>query len=307
MLTMLPRLKIQTLLAAVLTFSYAPFVASADARLATGQLPAPLITSEQCVNVDLDSGWGWNGQQSCYVTSARFIGQTHYLAKTRSDYGGTGLAWNREDVANQTIRCDRYRRARSPTADTNNAYSRERYDITFLTDDVIPANSNLENLSDVTAHLYTRGWQVKAFGNLETGLQVNFNSGGYTTENGYILVDDTTRNSDNDYLIEKFSHCFYRDNNTPLRATGYCADFDGDGIGWNGSETCTVAPINANCDYTAASIGSNYGWGYNTVTGESCPPAGNTTTYQPEDRCRPNGPGGWGWNEALQTTCRYEE
>lgn len=306
MTTTRPDSTIQTLLAVVLTLSCAPFVVSADARLTVGQLPQPLINSEQCLNVGL-RGWGWDGQQSCYTTAVRFYGQTHYLAKTRSDYGGNGLAWNNEDVANQTVRCDRYHRTNSSAEETGNEYTRERYDITFLTEDSIPGTSSLESLSDVTAHLFTRGWEIKQFGTLETGLQVNFNLNGYTTEKGYILIDDTTRISDNETLVDKFSHCFYRDKSAPLRATGYCADFDGDGIGWNGSETCNVAPINENCDYTAAAIGSNYGWGYNTVTGESCPPAGNTTTYIPENRCKPNGPAGWGWNEALQTTCRYEE
>ena len=50
-----------------------------------------------------------------------------------------------------------------------------------------------------------------------------------------------------------------------------CVDSDGDGWGWDGSGSCRVtATIVDACDYSNA--GASDGWGWNPVSGTSCPP-----------------------------------
>jgi len=226
------------------------------------------------------------------------------------DYVGNSIAWLRSDLANKTVRCDSYDRVRLSTDNSQYGYIRDRYDITFMTQDTIPASAASENLSDVTAHLYARGWSVRGFGRLVTRSRfdsalVDFNRNGFATEKGYIFIEDSNRSdSSNENIVTEFSHCFLRDEDAPLRATGYCVDYDGDGIGWNGSEACDVVPTDPNCDYSNADLGSNMGWGHNPVTGESCPPIGNPTPYIPSNECKSSGIEGWGWNEALQDSCR---
>jgi len=283
-----------------------PSLSLADKRLSVESLPQPLLNAADCINVN-SRGWGWDGQQSCFISSHRIDGAAYPLVNTSSDFGGSALAWSRADFANKTVRCDSYQRSRS---DDGSGFTLDRFDITFLTEDPIPASALQETLSDVTAHLYTRGWEIGAFGKLNTGLEINFNSWGYSTESGFILVQKRgNRNTDGEYIVSEFAHCYYRDENTPLRASGYCVDFDGDGIGWNGHESCDVPAVDSNCDYSDAHYGSNRGWGYNTVTGQSCPPAGNTETFVPRDTCsiNPASQDGWGWNEARQEACRADE
>jgi len=297
---------IMTLATATLVLTLAaPVAGLADARLADEPLPRPVIKTEDCLNVN-SSRWGWNGEQSCFISVYQYHGESEFLTRTSRDYGGAAVSWSRGDVANKTLRCDSYQRkyVRSTRGYT---YERKRYDITFLTEDQIPAEASGENLSDVTAHLYTRGWSVGGFGKLNVGTLINFNRGGFSTENGYIFIDEFTRESNVLYRIDSFAHCFYRDEDTPMRPSGYCVDFDGDGVGWNGNENCEVTTVDPDCDYSQADKGSNFGWGYNPVTGQSCPPAENIPSpYEPVDECRRNGPDGWGWNEARQQSCRVD-
>ncbi len=277
-----------------------PGILSADRRLDTGELPEPIVSTEDCISTG-SFGWGWDGEQPCRVTNTRFDGAALPLTQVSSDHGGTSLAWSRGDLANKTVRCDSYELA---SFRAGSGYTRDRYDITFLTENTIPASAGTENLSDVTAHLYTRGWEIGQFGVLDSGAVVNFSRPGFATEKGYIFIEETSRNSDNENIVSEFSHCYIRGDNAPLRATGYCVDFDGDGVGWNGTAVCEVVPVDANCDYRHAAVGSNVGWGYNTVTGESCPPIGNPTPYMPIDECI--GRGEFGWNEFRQESCRLE-
>lgn len=286
---------------AVFVLLLTPGILSADRRLDTGELPQPLVSTEDCIPTG-EFGWGWDGTQPCRITSNRLDGAALPLTEITSDHGGTSLAWNQSDLADRTVRCDYYERA-SFTA--GSGYTRERYDITFMTEDTIPGSAGSENLSDVTAHLYTRGWEISSFGRLDTGMVLDFAKSGYATEQGYIFIERAIRESNNENSVREFSHCYYRGDDAPLRATGYCVDFDGDGIGWNGSAVCDVQPVDANCDYSQAAVGSNLGWGYNTVTGESCPPVGNPTPYMAVDECL--GRGEFGWNEFRQEACRTGE
>jgi hypothetical protein len=282
----------------LIMFLLAPAVALADARLTVGPLPEPLISAESCQPTGT-SRWGWDGTQSCWVTNVRMLGESQPLVQTRHDFGGTAFSWQRADFAGRTLRCDRYRRLNVNR--DNVLYIKERYDITFLNQDSAPASAIAEDYGQVTAHLYTRGWTIGQFGRLHTGLELQFNRG-VTTADGYILFNETRRSLVDDYLLDDFSHCYYRDSDEPLRSSGYCVDYDGDGIGWNGHDACEVQPVDPACDYSQADIGSNYGWGYHTVTGDSCPPAPGTSSYVPLNECRA-GSDGWGWNEALQQSC----
>ena len=50
-----------------------------------------------------------------------------------------------------------------------------------------------------------------------------------------------------------------------------CIDSDGDGWGWNGTESCLVADtVDDQCDYSDADLYD--GWGWNPVTRQSCAP-----------------------------------
>ncbi len=288
----------------VIFLTAASVSAQADSRLDVGPLPETLIKPEQCISAD--DRWGWDGEQTCLISSFRLAGEPYRLTQTHRDTSGTDLVWNNNDLAGKTVRCDSYERAFLPSADPKHEYTRARYDITFMTDDSIPATAAGESLSDVTAHLFTRGWSIGQFGRLETGLQPGFTSIGFTTEVGYIFIEDSASvNSDGERIVRSFSHCWLRDESAPLRATGYCVDYDGDGIGWNGTGECAVAPVSPNCDYSASRF--NAGWGFNSLTGESCPPVDNTASFTAEDRCIGNSPDGWGWNQALLQSCRVEE
>lgn len=286
-----------------LMFSLAPVAIQADSRLADEPLPRPEIKTEECLNVD-ELGWGWDGQQSCFISSFYFYDEPEPLISTSRDYGGTARVWNRQDVADRTLRCDSYKR-RYDRKISGSRYFRYRYDITFLTQDQIPASASAENLSDVTGHIYTRGWEIGQFGQLDAGPIINLNRWGFATETGHIFVEDVTRESNDVIMIDQFSHCFYRDEDTPLQPSGYCVDYDGDGIGWNGTENCEVV-VDPDCDYSKSDQGSNIGWGYNPITGESCPPRGNETSpYIPKDECSRES--GWGWNEYRQQSCREDD
>lgn len=292
-------------IASVVTILGTASLATADPRLTVGDLPQTIIKTEECLGTNYDL-FGWDGEQSCRISNVRLYGEPLPLTETVADYTNGSQVWSASDVANKTIRCDTYKRASFSYRDSDLSYSRDRFDITFLTEDSIPANAPQENLSNVTAHTYTRGWQIKKFGILETGLQINFNDRNFATEKGYLIIHETEQdNSSNELIANRFSHCFLRDEDTPFRATGNCVDYDGDGIGWNGSESCSVRAPDPNCDYTESF--SNAGWGYNTATGESCPPSPNTTTYVPEDKCTNLRQEGWGWNPARQESCRVDQ
>jgi len=297
------------IMVAVVLLAGIPATLFADTRLEVGDLPEPLVSAENCI-VSGSYGWGWDGQQSCRHSGYRFEGASLPLVETTGDYVGNSLSWVRSDLANKTVRCDSYHRVRLSSDNSQYGYTRDRYDITFMTQDTIPASAASENLSEVTAHLYTRGWSIRTFGRLVSKSRidsalVDFNRDGFATETGYIFIEDAKRSSgSNENIVTQFSHCFLRDEDAPLRATGYCVDYDGDGIGWNGSKACDVVPTDPDCDYSKADLGANMGWGHNPVTGESCPPIGNPTPYVPSNVCRRTGFEGWGWNEALQDSCR---
>jgi len=296
---------LKTLITATLMLLIVPTTGMADSRLAVEPLPRPVINTEDCLNIDAQ-GWGWNGEQSCFVSALQYHGESEFLTETSRDYGGGAASWNTQDVANKTLRCDSYQRIYDRST-SGYKYERDRYDITFLTQDQIPAEASTENLSDVTAHLYTRGWKVGRFGKLKVGTLINFNRGGFSTDRGFVFIEETSRESNEITRIDSFAHCFYRDEDTPMRPSGYCVDFDGDGIGWNGSENCEVTTVDPDCDYSQADKGSNIGWGFNPITGQSCPPSGNVTTYTPTDECRNIRQNGWGWNEATQQSCRADD
>ena len=278
-------------------------VAFADSRLDTGSLPATLVDMEDCFVSDPQpwGGWGWDGEKTCKVTNLRFFGAASTL--TGTDGADKSLTWKNDDVANQTLRCDSYQLRYNFSAATRE-YKRSRYDITVLNDDAIPASAANESLEGVTAHLYTRGFDTGSTGIL-TGVEaiVNFSAGAFATDKGYLFIDDRGERNDNgDYIVEKFSHCWLRDHNQPLRASVSCIDEDGDGVGWNGYEECSIEP-DSGCDYSNAV--SNRGWGYNNTTGQSCPPVDGNNDYVPQDVCLDHGSGnGWGWNEAKQASCR---
>ncbi len=279
-----------------------PSIVFADSRLDTGSLPTTLVEREDCQLTDSYpwGGWGWDGEKTCKVTNLRFFGTDNNL--TGTDAADNSLTWENEAVVNQTLRCDSYQLRQNFTARVKE-YKRSRYDITILSDNMIPAGAVNEDLNDVTAHLHTRGFETGRTGILiGAGALVNFKAGAFLTEKGYLFIDDRgERNSDGDYIIEKFSHCWLRDHMYPLRASSSCIDNDGDGIGWNGFEECSIEP-GSECDYTHAAF--NRGWGYDQTTSQACPPQSGSTAYIPEDICVRSGSDGWGWNEARQESCR---
>ena len=249
-----------------------PSIAIADSRLDTGSLPSTLVAREDCLLTEAYpwGGWGWDGEKTCKITNLRLFGAESEL--TGVDRADSSLTWRSDELANQTVRCDSYQ-LRYNTSTRNREYKRSRYDITILSDDSIPASAANETLRDATAHLYTRGFETGRTGSL-TGVEalVNFSAGAFLTEKGYLFIENRgERNSNGIYTVEKFSHCWLRDDARPLRASSSCIDEDGDGLGWNGSEECTVESAPApGCDYSDSAF--NKGWGYDHSTGRSCRP-----------------------------------
>ena len=191
--------------AAVCVLLLFPAILSADRRLDTGELPESLINTEDCI-ITGSFGWGWDGQQTCRVTGFQFDGEARSLTATTHDSTGSALVWNHSDLANKTVRCDRYERA---FFNAESRYNRDRYDITFLIEDAVPDSAPAENLSEVTAHLYTRGWEISQFGTLDTGSIVNFNRRGVSTDAGYIFIEDSSLNSNNQNIVREFSPVSY--------------------------------------------------------------------------------------------------
>ena len=296
--------KTRVLVLLALTLFGLPTIIFADSRLDTGSLPTTLVERQDCQLNEIYpwGGWGWDGDKTCQVTSWRLFGAEHTL--TGINTAGTSLIWKTEDVANQTLRCDSYQLRYNFSARTRE-YKRSRYDITILNDDTIPASSANEDLSEVTAHLFTRGFETGRTGVLTgIGAIVNFSASAFVTKTGYLFIEDRgMQNNDGEFIIEKFSHCWLRDQTYPLRAAASCTDNDGDGVGWNGYEVCNAEPASATCDYSDAA--SNKGWGYDHTTGQRCKPQDGNTEYVPEDSCQFFGSrNGWGWNEARQESCR---
>jgi hypothetical protein len=278
-----------------------PIGTFADSRLPEIPPPSALIQTQDCHNFNAE-GWGWDGQQGCRISRYRFDGETDPLVQSAADYTPESGYWSRVDVAGKTIRCDNF--SRRPRG-VSQPYSRQTFDLTFVEDDAIPAAEQSENFDDVTGHLFLRGWSVFGNGQLNAGYLVNFNDTSFRTEQGYIFIHDSfsSRGTDID-TIQRFSHCYLRDEAAPLRANGGCVDHDGDGIGWNGAVCEVTVPTNDNCDYSAAIY--NAGWGYNPVTQQSCPPLADSPGFTPEDACEQIGPDGWGWNSFRQESCRLE-
>ncbi len=249
-----------------------------------------------------DPHYGWDGEQSCLPSDIWFYNASQPLSMSSGDVNGENTTWTQSDLLDKTVRCDVF--SRNYRADSG--YETNTYDITFLDPSNPVIDPSIAELPDTTAHVYTSGWRIGAVGQLR-GVLISFNDWELLTEQGYIFVHDTREDSRNNRrYATHFSHCYLRDESEPLRASGYCVDYDGDGIGWNGRENCQVQAIDPNCDYSQATVGSNNGFGYNTVTGQSCPPIAGTG-YTPADECRGWRSDGWGWNAFRQESCRVTD
>jgi len=261
-------------------------------------LPVPLINNE-CV-IGENPNWGWDGQQSCNPTNIWLEGAQYPLSRTSADHNGDNLAWDRRDFLNKTIRCEVYNRNYRPESN----YEVDVYDTTFLDPQNPVIDPTIAQLPDATAHTYNSGWRIAGSGTLK-GVLLSLNATEFSTESGYIFIYDTRKINNDKSVATRFSHCYLRDESAPLRASKYCVDYDGDGIGWNGTESCTVLTADPNCDYSQADQSYSQGWGYNPVTGNSCPPLPGDS-YKPEDKCASVSIDGWGWNYFRQESCRVE-
>lgn len=273
------------------------FTTTATAQtIKEGPLPIPLI-NEECVMGD-DPYFGWDGQRSCNPSNIWIYGANYPLSRTSSDVNGDNLAWDRSDFLNKTVRCDVFTRHFQATS----GYEIDIVDISFLDADSPNVDPAVARLPVADSHIYSSGWRI-SYGRLK-GVLLDFNSREISTEKGYIFIYDSGANwrEPDKEIATHFGHCYLRDESEPLRASKYCVDYDGDGIGWNGSESCSVQVVDPGCDYSQASAGSNLGWGYNPETGRSCPPIG-TTAHEPEDKCSVSRDSGWGWNYYRQEAC----
>jgi len=276
--------------------------ALAQTTVGVDELPQGIISADQCTNVG-PRGFGWDGNQSCFISNYRIRGTSQPLVKTSSDYTTGHVVWNRDDLLNKTMRCDSYRASTFSRDETGTMYFKSTLDIIFLDQTTTSYDPGELDLTEATTKIITRGWYLTGNGLLEAGSPIDFSHNGFSTEQGYLLVDSSfTRNGER--LVSEFSHCYLPQQDTPLRTSGRCIDFDGDGVGWNGSETCAAEVPDPNCDYSNAA--SSFGWGYNAVTGESCAPAPGSSTFMVEDRCY-GPPNNWGWNWVRSESCRTDD
>jgi len=92
--------------------------------------------------------------------------------------------------------------------------------------------------------------------------------------------------------------CPPSDNFNDETSIAQCIDSDGDGYGWNGSETCTPATssptLNSGCDYSDANLYG--GWGWNTETNQSCAPLEEPSDPAQAVQCIDTDGDGYGWN-----------
>ncbi|OED38551.1 hypothetical protein AB833_19225 [Chromatiales bacterium (ex Bugula neritina AB1)] len=257
-------MRILLILFATSMFAVLPSIVFADSRLNTGPLPTTLIDTKDCTLTETYpwGGYGWDGEKTCKVTKLRFFGAEHTLSGTRT--ADTSIKWSRDDFANQTLRCDSYRLRTNFSAGTKE-YSRSRYDITFLSDDAIPASATNEDLSNITAHIYTRGFNTGRTGIL-TGIDalVNFSAGAFATDKGYLFIEDRgERNANGDNIVEKFSHCWLRDSDAEdMNDTDKeCIDTlpVGDGWGWDGVTSCRLKVSDPVC-VDSPPVGDGWGW-----------------------------------------------
>ncbi len=82
-----------------------------------------------------------------------------------------------------------------------------------------------------------------------------------------------------------------------------CIDSDGDGWGWDGTQSCTVTSTGGNteCDYTDADLYG--GWGWNSALMQSCPPLEEPLSADGCDYSNATINGGWGWNLTTLSSC----
>lgn len=277
------------------------------ATQATAEVPAP------CVDTDGD-GWGWNGVASCRITSFRLHGSDTPVIASRGDSltSSQVLRWRTEDLADNTVQCAINTRCIDfcETSDqVPSAYQTVISEVTFLSTGAGLFLGYSDNLAEPQRLDFN--WSVSVAGKL-TGLpdpqDFDLNSAAYQTDNGYLFIQEFQPAANGISLVEKYTECLLLDTTSPLRATGQpCVDADGDGWGWNGTDSCRVAlTADPECDYSAAQY--NDGWGYNASTGLSCTPNPENSGFTPEDQCDyslANNPSrnGWGWNPARQESC----
>ena len=149
------------------------------------------------------------------------------------------------------------------------------------------------------------------FGPSTPGGRISLNREVCTSTSNIVAADDNNFDSD------------VENNEIGNPQNQLCVDSDGDGWGWDGSASCRVdasnqpagaPPPQDSCDYSDADLFA--GWGWNSVTQESCPPIGvaddnsdnnnGGTSDVLTDSCDYSDAashGGWGWNPVTRESC----
>lgn len=280
---------------------------------------AATICNSSASDVDGD-GWGWEDGASCQVTADTRGAPTIVNGVTGEPVNLSRLQWNNEDLGGQTLfDCDyAYRNWYGDPDDrtyfwgfggTSSSDSACNYSsVEFLWNGTYEVTSGcaLQNTPAGSTYQPTVGtW------NIENGL-LRTDSEPYTGDYPFMANIEYAeiREDGNGINIwredgEFYYHCsdanptghLVEDNNQNDDLSAPCVDSDGDGWGWDGTESCQVANINENTSTDDAECldPDGDGWGWDGTA--SCLVGDTIDENQTDDaECIDTDGDGWGWD-----------